>query len=255
MTNVCELIQNLTSSHDAAVDDYLADILSKLVFSSNMIENAGAGADVTFKLCQAVFRGEILDDIGERDDEYKAIKQALLQRNLPAGTRFVLRSRREIVQHAKAASDIINEIYLRSKDLTEEIILQTHRILTYHANTEQGISWTEYSGVYRHNNVHAGLHQFIALELVCGRMRAMISDMNSDLEKAARSGKIDPVAFSAKYCHNFVNIHPFLDGNGRTCRLILNAMLLKHGGNLVCLDEQGDDREQYVDIAARGVCG
>jgi hypothetical protein len=28
-------------------------------------------------------------------------------------------------------------------------------------------------------------------------------------------------------------------------------MLLKYGGNLVCLGEQGDDRRQYVDIAAR----
>jgi hypothetical protein len=81
-----------------AVDDRLADILSNLVFSSNMIENGGAGADVTLKLCRAIFRREeIPDDIGERDDEYTAIKQGLLRRNLPAGTQFVLRSRREIV--------------------------------------------------------------------------------------------------------------------------------------------------------------
>jgi Fic family protein len=51
-------------------------------------------------------------------------------------------------------------------------------------------------------------------------MKAMISDLNSDLKEATKSGKIDAVAFSAKYCHNFVNIHPFLDDNGRTCRLI-----------------------------------
>ncbi|KAN0070273.1 Fido domain containing protein [Elaphomyces granulatus] len=197
-TEVCELMQNLTPSHDAAVDDYLC-------------------ADVTLKLCQAIFRGEeIPDDIGERDDEYTAIRQDLLRRNLPAGTQFVLRSRREIVQHAKAASYIISELYLRGKDLTEDIILETHRILTDHVDTEQGISWTEYSGVYRHDNVR-------------GRMKAMISDLNSDLKEATKSDKIDAVAFSAKYCHNFVNIHSFLDGNGRTCRLILNAMLL-----LVC---------------------
>ncbi|OXV06862.1 hypothetical protein Egran_05370, partial [Elaphomyces granulatus] len=221
-TEVCELMQNLTPSHDAAVDDHLADILSKLVFNSNMIENSGAGADVTLKLCQAIFRGEeIPDDIGERDDEYTAIKQDLLRQNLPAGTQFVLRSRREIVQHAKAASYIISELYLRGKDLTEDIILETHRILMDHVDTEQGISWTEYSGVYRVAPVHSA---------------------RTDLKEATKSGKIDAVAFSAKYCYNFVNIHPFLDGNGRACRLILNAMLLKYGGNLVCLGEQGDDR-------------
>jgi len=124
-----------------------------------------------------------------------------------------------------------------------------------HVDTEQDISWIEYSGVYRRGNVYAGLHQFIAPELVRGRMKTMISDMNSDLEEATKSGKIDPVAFSAKYCHNFVNVHPFLDGNGRTCCLILNAMLLKYGGNLVCLGEQGDDCKQYVDIAVRAALG
>ena len=253
---VCDLVQNLTPNHDAALDDHLAVMLSKLVFGSNQIENAGAGLEITLKLCQAIFRGEeVPDEIGERDDEYKTIKQNLLQRNLPAGSQFVLRSRREIVQHAKATSYTFNELYIRGKNLTEDIILETHRILTYHVDTEDGLSWTAYSGVYRREDVHAGMHQFIAPELVRGSMKAMISEMNFDLEKAVRSGEIDPVAFAAKYCHTFVNIHPFLDGNGRTCRLILNAMLLKYGGNLVCLGEHGDDREQHTDIATRASLG
>ena len=48
----------------------------------------------------------------------------------------------------------------------------------------------------------------------------------------------------------FVNIHPFIDGNGHTCRLILNSMLLKYGSFLVSIGEQGDDRLTYLNIAA-----
>lgn len=147
---VCELIQTLSPSQEVAMEDHLVGVLAKLVYSSNMIENAGAGWDVTLKLCQAIFRGdEIPDDVGERDPEHTAIEQDLVRRNLPAGTQSVLRIRREIIQHAKAASYMINEVHLRGQDLTEDTILETHRILTHKVDTEQGISWTEYSGIYR----------------------------------------------------------------------------------------------------------
>ncbi|KAJ4327687.1 hypothetical protein N0V84_001939 [Fusarium piperis] len=71
-----------------------------------------------------------------------------------------------------------------------------------------------------------------------------------DIKAAVDDGEIDPVALSSKYCHMFVNIHPFLDGNGRTCRLILSSILLKYGGSLVSIGEQGEDREQYLQIAS-----
>lgn len=242
----------LTPDQELAMDDYLVETLAKLVFGSNMIENAGAGWDITLKLCQAIFRGEAIpNDIGERDEEYVKIKENLLRRNLPSGTQYVLKSRREIIQHAKAVSYMIIEIYLRDKDLTEEIILETHRILTYMIDTEHGASWMAYSGVYRRQNVTAGGIQFTDAAVVDLAMSSMISSMNEDIEEAKESGKIDPVSFSTKYCHEFVNIHPFLDGNGRMCRLILNTLLLKYGGNLVCIGEQGDDREAYLGIAKR----
>lgn len=250
VTEVCKLMQNLTPNQDVAVDDYIVNILCRLVYGSNMIENAGAGHDVTFNLCQAVFRGEeISEKLSEIDEEYTAIMQDLQRRNLSTDYESVLRSCREIIQHAEAVNYIINELYIGSGNLTEEIILKTHRILTDKIDSEQGISWTTYSGVYRQDDVSAGLHQFIPPEWVRYHMKSMIREMTSDLEKAAKFEKIDPIASSAKYCHIFVNIHPFLDGNGRLCRLILNAMLLKYGGSMVCFGEQEDDRQKYLDIA------
>lgn len=40
---------------------------------------------------------------------------------------------------------------------------------------------------------------------------------------------INPVILSAIAHHEFVKIHPFVDGNGRTARIILNLLLLKKG--------------------------
>jgi Fic family protein len=42
--------------------------------------------------------------------------------------------------------------------------------------------------------------------------------------------------------------HPFLDGNGRVCRLILNAVLLNYAGIVVALGEKEDDRKEYLEI-------
>jgi len=81
-------------------------------------------------------------------------------------------------------------------------------------------------------------------------MHGLIYDLNCDLRQAVKTGAIDPVALATKYAHVFVNIHPFIDGNGRMCRLILNSMLLKFGSFIVCLGEQENDRLTYLDIAA-----
>lgn len=41
--------------------------------------------------------------------------------------------------------------------------------------------------------------------------------------------KIHPVELAALAHHRLVAIHPFIDGNGRTARLVMNLILFKHG--------------------------
>ncbi|KAK5663906.1 hypothetical protein OQA88_117 [Cercophora sp. LCS_1] len=250
--DIAEILQAQPPSPEveASADNHVLEVLSRMVFGSNYIERAGAGLDITLKLCQAIFRGETIPDtIDERDPEYETLKRELVQKGMPATTPFVLRSRREIVQHAKAASYLMTEVNVREKDISEEIILETHRILTHGIDTEQGYSWTEYSGAYRQHPVAAGLHSFPPPDQVPSAMRRLIASLQQDLEDAMAAGKIDPVTLASKYCHMFVNIHPFLDGNGRTCRLILNALLLKYGGFLVSIGQEDETREKYLEIA------
>ena len=53
----------------------------------------------------------------------------------------------------------------------------------------------------------------------------------------------------AKFCDRFVNIHPFKDANGRMCRLIMNAILIKYAGIVVPLGEKSEERDEYLQIA------
>ena len=47
--------------------------------------------------------------------------------------------------------------------------------------------------------------------------------------------KIDPVILSGIFHKQLVIIHPFIDGNGRTARLLMNLVLLTSGYGIVCI--------------------
>ncbi|KAK0646261.1 fido domain-containing protein [Cercophora newfieldiana] len=250
--NTSSLNETSQENDHRAADEYLLDALARMVFGSNAIENAGSDLDITLKICRAIFKGEFAEEtIHERTPEYEALKRDLIQRGLPAGTPYILRSRQEIVQHALAARHIMTEVFLRDKDLSEETILKTHSILTDGVDHEDGTDWAEYSGKYREVSVGAGLHVFTPPGQVPREMSRMISRLKRDLILATEEGVIDPVALATKYCHIFVNIRPFLDGNGRMCRLILNALLLKYGSFLACMGQEDSTRDEYLSIAAR----
>lgn len=238
----------LSSSQKAAFDDYILESLASMVYGSNLIENAGAGFEITWNLCMKIFKGEpVPEEISERDEEYQRIRAERLKAKLPTNSMTVLRTRREIFQHAKAAAYIINSLCLKDHELSEDIILETHRILTYKVDAESA-PWSQYSGVYRSVNVTAGLTSFATVSSIPSKMKDMIKQLQYDLDMAKKSGNIDPIMLAAKYSHIFVNIHPFLDGNGRMCRLMLNAILLKLGNFIVCLGEDATTRDQYLEV-------
>ncbi|UPL03324.1 hypothetical protein LCI18_014258 [Fusarium solani-melongenae] len=236
-----------TSKHDI-LDEYLIDLLSRMIFGSNMIEDAEGGLEITLKLCGAILRGQHVPD-EDRHTDHEVLEDHLRRKGLPHAEEDVIQAYREITQHAEVAYYIIKEICLEGKELSEAIILETHRLLTYKIDTDE-IPWNEYAGVYRKWPVCTGFHQYMAHSMVPTAMKKMISSLEDDVKAAIDAGGIDPVALAAKYCHIFVNMHPFLDGNGRTCRLILNAILLKYGGIVVCIGEQDDDRQEYLRIAS-----
>ena len=45
-------------------------------------------------------------------------------------------------------------------------------------------------------------------------------------------------------------IHPFVDGNGRTCRLMMNLHLLKHGYPLTIIRSENNRRVEYYNALA-----
>jgi Fic family protein len=56
-------------------------------------------------------------------------------------------------------------------------------------------------------------------------MEKFVSECNKDVQGAERKSKIVVIELASKYCNFLICIHPFEDGNGRMCRLLMNAIL------------------------------
>ncbi|KAF5554749.1 adenosine monophosphate transferase FICD like [Fusarium phyllophilum] len=254
LDDIADALTKQKSKNDSKIAEDFNKKLSQMVYGSNMLEMVGSGLDITVKLCQRIFEGEAVDDaeISDRDPIYQALRMDLVHKNKSSGHEDVLRSRQEIIQHAKAAYYMMNEVAIKGKDLSEEIILETHRLLTYKIDSPDKIPSSEYGGIYRDCPVQRGLHSFPHQSTVPKAVRDLTASLKANIATAEESGEIDPVALAAKYCHKFVNIHPFLDGNSRTSRLILNTILLKYGGCFVWLGTEPKDRDEYMSISAEG---
>ncbi|XMA10342.1 hypothetical protein WAI453_003133 [Rhynchosporium graminicola] len=235
--------------------EFTADSMAHLVFGSNMQERAGMGLDETIKLCREVFEGKNIDptEISPRSPEYAAQLEFLVTQGFEENpdAYHVIRSRREVIQHAQALKHILDAALNRDEPLTEELIRETHRILCQgiDLDTKTSLRNVQYAGLYRDTMAMAGATVFTAPEKVPAAMQRLISDFNEDIENREKHQEMDPFYLAADICQDFVMIHPFKDGNGRMCRLIANAFLMKYSGIVISIGEHDHDRKAYLEIA------
>ena len=81
-------------------------------------------------------------------------------------------------------------------------------------------------------------------------MEGFVKAFNDDV-RDEKSGILDPFYLAADICQDFVMIHPFPDGNGRMCRLLLNAYLIKYAGVLAPTGESEESREKYLGLVQK----
>lgn len=168
-------------------DSFMLESIAQVVYGSNLIERAGVrDYSLTSKICKRISLGLPVD---------------------PSTSGVTKQSLKEIEQHVLALNHMLTEMVAKNKPLSEKLILQTHYILCNGIPTSDGD--TGYAGAYRQVAVGAGLHSFTAPGNVTFEMGLMIRQFNADISKAQETGELDPFNLASKYCHKFVNIHPF----------------------------------------------
>lgn len=126
-----------------------------------------------------------------------------------------LREIYEVINHKKAYG-YVKKCIVEKKPLDENIVKDLHAILT--ENIIAG-------GIYRKEEVRisgAGFSPPAGNE-----MYIQIKNFYEDLK--IKENELNPIELAAWTHAEFVRIHPYIDGNGRTARLIMNYQLLIHG--------------------------
>jgi Fic family protein len=125
-----------------------------------------------------------------------------------------LREHLEATNNARAF-DLIEEIAKKKKTIDHVVIQQIHEVVT------AGI--LEDAGKYRTRNVR-----------ITGSAKtppdcSKVTKLMDELTKKIAQYKRHPVEVAAILHHRFVEIHPFIDGNGRVSRLLTNLYLIAQG--------------------------
>lgn len=131
-----------------------------------------------------------------------------------------LREIYEIVNHKKAY-EYVKKCIAENRTLDEHIVKDLHAILT--ENIIVG-------GVYRNEEVRISGAGFTPP--AGNEMYMQIKGFYEDLKIKGLDLKekvLNPIELAAWTHAEFVRIHPFVDGNGRTSRLIMNYQLLLNG--------------------------
>lgn len=153
-----------------------------------------------------------------------------------------LKDHLEAVGHAEAYEFMLSLAGRRM--LTERHILQLHRLFYRRIDDEQ-------AGRYRTVRVFitGSRHVPPPATQVPARMRAFCRAI------PGKRKHMHSVDFAAWLHFGLVNIHPFIDGNGRTARLVMNVALLQDGYPVVIIPPVL--RREYIDTleACHGMRG
>ncbi len=145
-----------------------------------------------------------------------------------------MREHLEVINHSEAI-DFIKDIAKKDIAIDERLIKEIHAIILHSIDKEN-------AGIYRNVSVmiSGSEHMPPAPYLIEEQMNRFIAAFNQ-----MKVNKVHPVLIAAYLHSELVKIHPFVDGNGRTSRLVMNLYLLRTGYVIINLKGDNDSKLKY----------
>lgn len=137
----------------------------------------------------------------------------------------------EAVNHAQAFDWIMQRIDTSKQDITEGTILDLHKHILQKIVDDQ-------AGRYRTVPVRIAGSTVVMPNAI--KVPELMGDYVSWLHKTTQH----PLTVALEAHFKLVSIHPFVDGNGRTARLLMNLLLMQSGYPPAVVRKE--DRKQYL---------
>ena len=157
--------------------------------------------------------------------------EAVLLEDMPIGGKPL--ADQQEVRDLDAALDYIKELARGKNPVREVDIRELHRLVVRN-RAEVGPGEYRRIGVVISGSEHKPPEPIA----VPGLVQKLVNSVNSETF-------IDPIATATYIHHQFAAIHPFLDGNGRIARLLMNVILLRQGYPIVSI--RREDRPKYYE--------
>ena len=139
----------------------------------------------------------------------------------------------EAINHQHAI-DYIKELASKKQTISERDVLQIHQLILQSIDNQN-------AGKYRNVQVLISGAKHIPPQpfLVPKQMEELFIWYNEN------KTILHPIELSAEMHERLVTIHPFIDGNGRTSRLLMNLILLQNGFPIAILKGDTESRLKY----------
>ncbi len=147
----------------------------------------------------------------------------------------------EATNHAKALQDIMRLAQSKTQTLSE------NDLLTIHNTILRGIA-----------DDNAGHYRSIAVRIsgspvILPNPRKVPDLMGEFIKSITQNIGMHPVELAAEAHYQLVTIHPFVDGNGRTARLLMNLILMQNGYAPALIRKR--DRMKYISSLEKAQLG
>jgi Fic family protein len=209
--DILKLWRGLPIETEADLDTYMDSFKVLFAYNSNKIENVNTTYEDTYEIFD---HGKVSGYTGD------------------------VRTLTEI-QNQKVAYQRMVKAVIAKEPITEELVLEFHRIITEGTYDERRVERGERPGEYKHHHYVVGINETgAAPETVSDEINELLDDINTTGIEA-KNVLVAGAFFHAK----FEDIHPFADGNGRTGRILLNYFLITHNHPPVTIHDE--DRTVY----------
>jgi Fic family protein len=209
-------------------------LVPKYAISNRLLANIKRITEIIADLNSRNFSGIVLAELERRAREVSAFSSTSIEGNpLPlTDVKRIIKTRPEHIRDSEKEVLNYNEalIYLNNLSGNEKQLFSLSLILKIQKTVTKGLIENYRSGKLRQEPVFVNnprTRQSVYLPPKQSEVPELMDDLFDYVKK--NENTIDPLILAGIFHKQFVIIHPFIDGNGRTARLATKVLLAKMG--------------------------